>query len=299
MLKNRTSIQINIAMKIDEEKNNQSLVELYDTDIESIIDKRYHNGADLWTTEDKRIYKGAPFSTLESLLMLIELETNSGIPIIKDATELILSLWRTDGRFQVAPKGAIYPCHTANVARVLCRLGYASDERLVKTFDHFLEIQHDDGGWRCNTFKFGRGEETAFSNPGTTLAVLDAFRFTKWLNTENRLNKAVESLLNHWETRKPMGPCHYGIGKLFMQVEYPFFRYNLFFYVYVLSFYERAKKDKRFIDALNTLKSKIDKGKIIVENPNRKIANLKFCKKGEPSELATKRYTEIIENLKQ
>jgi hypothetical protein len=26
-----------------------------------------------------------------------------------------------------------------------------------------------------------------------------------------------------------------------MQIEYPFLRYNLFYYVYVLSFYERAK----------------------------------------------------------
>ena len=28
-----------------------------------------------------------------------------------------------------------------------------------------------------------------------------------------------------------------------MQIEYPFVRYNLFYYVYVLSFYERAKGD--------------------------------------------------------
>ena len=39
-------------------------------------------------------------------------------------------------------------------------------------------------------------------------------------------------------------------------------------------------------------------GKIIVENQNSKIANFMFCKKGEPSELATKRYAEIIENQK-
>ncbi len=269
----------------------------YKTDIEAIIAKRYDNGADLWTTPDKRIFKGAPFSTLESMLMLSELEPNS-TTIMEDTTELILSLWRDDGRFQIAPKGAIYPCHTANVARVLCRLGYANDSRLKKTFEQLMEIQHADGGWFCNTYKFGRGPETAFSNPGTTLAVLDAFRFTHLLNKDERLDKAVETLLNHWDTRAPLGPCHYGIGSLFMKIEYPFFRYNLFFYVYVLSHYERAKNDNRFLDALNVLKSKTVDGKIIVENPNSKLSNFCFCKKGEPSEHATKCYQELLNNLK-
>lgn len=253
-----------------------NLTKQYQSDIDAIIAKRYDNGADFWTTTDKRIYKGSPFSTLESALMLTELGLSSA-PIIDDTSELILSLWGEDGRFQIAPKGAIYPCHTAGVARVLCRLGYTNDIRLKITFDHLLEIQHDDGGWHCNTFKFGRGEETVFSNPGTTLAVLDAFRFTNFLNNDKRLDKAVESLLNHWETRKPIGPCHYGIGKLFMKVEYPFFRYNLYFYVYVLSFYESAKNDNRFLDALNVLKSKMIDGNIIVENPNSKLANFSFC----------------------
>lgn len=283
-------------MNIEHENNTTTLTKRYKSDIEAIIAKRYDNGADLWATPDNRICKGSPFSTLESALMLTEL--NSSSSIMEDTTELILGLWREDGRFQIAPGGAIYPCHTAGVARVLCRLGYAHDNRLKKTFEQLLKIQHDDGGWRCNTYKFGRGSETAFSNPGTTLAVLDAFRFTHFLNKDERLDKAVEFLLNHWETRKPLGPCHYGIGTLFMKIEYPFFRYNLFFYVYVLSFYKRAINDRRFLDALNILKSKTVSGKIIVENPNRKLANFSFCKKGEPSDLATERYQEILDNLK-
>ncbi len=269
----------------------------HNSDIEAIITKRYDNGGDYWTTPDRRICKGGAFSTVESLLMLSELGKTSS-PIIKDATDLIFSLWREDGRFQIAPKGAMYPCHTANVARVLCRLGYAQDKRLVKTFEYLLEIQHDDGGWRCNTYKFGRGPETAFSNPGATLLALDAFRFTPYLNKVACLDKAVETLMDHWEIRKPLGPCQYGIGKLFMMVEYPFSRYNLFYYVYVLSFYEKAKTDKRFLDALKVLKSKTVNGRIIVENPNRKLSAFKFCKKGAPSELATMRYNEILNNLK-
>ena len=82
-----------------------------------------------------------------------------------------------------------------------------------------------------------------------------------------------------------------------MQVEYPLSDYNIFNYVYVLSFYNVAKNDKRFREALNVLSSKLVNGKIIVERNLQNLSKLTFCKKGEPSELATKRYNEIIKNI--
>ena len=73
--------------------------------------------------------------------------------------------------------------------------------------------------------------------------------------------------------------------------------YNLFYYVYVLSFYDAAKRDPRFLDALGVLQDKLKDGQILVERPHAKLAKLDFCKKGEISELATKRYHEILANL--
>jgi len=106
------------------------------------------------------------------------------------------------------------------------------------------------------------------------------------------------SNVNHrWTIKKPIGPCHYGIGTLFMQIEYPFRNYNLFLYVYVLSFYQRARQDVRFLEALVALKSKLVDGQIVVERVVPKLAGLSFCKKDSPSELATRRYHEIIHNL--
>ena len=84
---------------------------------------------------------------------------------------------------------------------------------------------------------------------------------------------------------------------MFGKIEYPFLRYNLFFYVYVLSFYEAARKSPRFRQALEALEAKLVDGKIVVENPNRGLARLNFCKRGEPSQLATKRHGEILRNL--
>lgn len=268
----------------------------YLPDAHAILSHRYDNGGDLWTTPDKRLLKGAPFSTLESALLLLELGMEPTESPLQEAAELFFEALQEDGRFKLYPKGAIYPCQTIHALDLLCRMGYASDPRLQKTFLHLLKTQYGDGGWRCNKFSFGRGPETEYSNPLPTLYALNAFRF-KNPEKEPALDKAVDFLLEHWTIRKPIGPCHYGIGTLFMQVEYPFRNYNLFLYVHVLSFYSRAREDKRFLEALEALESKTVEGQIVVERVVPKLAGLSFCKKGEPSELATKRFREILNNL--
>lgn len=269
----------------------------YASDVDVILSHKHDNGADLWTTPDKRLIKGAPFSTLESVMYLLELGIEPAEPLLQEAAALIFSTWQEDGRFKLYPKGSIYPCQTIHAANVLCHMGYASDARLQKTLQHLFDIQYIDGGWRCNKFSFGQGPETGYSNPLPTLNALNIFRFSDYLNKECALDKAVDFLLEHWTIRKPIGPCHYGIGTLFMQVEYPFRNYNLFVYVYVLSFYNQAKKDKRFLEALETLESKMVDGQIVVERIVPKLAGLSFCKKGKTSALATKRYHEILQNL--
>lgn len=213
----------------------------HQSDIDAILAKRHDNGGDFWASADHRLYVGSPFSTLSSLSMLHELGLTSSHEAVRGGIDLVWEAWRDDGKIRLAPKAPLYPCYTAEAARVLCRYGHGGDERAKKT----------------------------------------------------------ASLLDHWEVRKPIGPCHYGIGTLFMQVEYPFLRYNLFFYVYVLSFYERAKTDDRFLAALKALGAKLDEsGRLVVERPHRALKGLSFCLKGKASDLATARYEEILNNLR-
>lgn len=143
-----------------------------------ILDKRHANGADFWATPDGRWGTGSPHSTFDCALILHELGMKRTEPVQQGAAKVILGMWQEDGRFRSAPKTAVYPCHTANAARVLCRLGYARNRRLKRTFEHLFETQHVDGGWRCNAVKLGRSAETDASNPGVTLSALDAFRFS-------------------------------------------------------------------------------------------------------------------------
>ncbi len=227
-------------------------------------------------------------------MYLLELGVSPQEPTLCAALELLWGAWREDGRFKVYPKGSMFPCETIIVAHSLCSAGFAEDARMKRTFAHLLETQEPDGGWRCKKFYFGRGPETECSNPHPTLVALDAFRYRQAYLEEAALNKAVEFLLAHWEIRKPIGPCHYGIGTLFMQVEYPFRNYNLFQYVYVLSHYPSACQDPRFREAFETLRAKTVEGQIVVERVVPKLAGLNFCRKGQPSALATGRYREIL-----
>lgn len=269
----------------------------YRGDVAAILARRHDNGADLWATPDRRLAKGGPFSTLGAARLLVELGEDPAGPVLTAATELIWSAWREDGRFRLAPDGAIYPCQTAHAACTLAHLGHAGDPRLVRTFEHLLSTQHTDCGWRCNKFSYGHGPETEFSNPGPTLIALDALRFTGLANNDETLDRAVEFLLSHWVSRTPLGPCHYGIGTLFLQVSYPLTDYSLFSWVQVLSFYERARSDPRFLEALACLEAKLVDGQVVPQRVSKAMAGFGFCRKGVPSTLGTRRYLEVTARL--
>lgn len=269
-----------------------TLKEKYKTDIEIIFSMKKHLGGDLWTTEDNRIGKGSPFSARDVAIMLADLGFTKKDTLVKALAGKIFMTWQEDGRFKMAPSGSIFACHTISALRALCCLGYSGDKRLKITFDYLKQIQHVDGGWRCNKVKMGKGPETDCSNPGTTLEALDAFRFIKKPNDKS-FDHSIEFLLRHWEIKKPLGPCYFGIGTLFMQTEFPFFRYNLFYFCNTLSYYSKARKDKRFKEALKALEKKLVDGKLVIENPNRQLAMLSFCLKDKGSDLATKKYQEI------
>lgn len=272
----------------------------FESDIKKILSHRHDNGGDFWATSDGRIYKGNPFSTIGSLGILYELGVDREHEAVQGGLNLILKAIREDGRIRVAPKAPMYPCYTAEAARMLCRFGLAGSEEIQPVIEYFLANPYEKGGWRCSFSRFGKGPETEYANPGATLYVLDVFRFyPKYRQGNSIVDSAIEFLLSHWKIKKPLGPCHWGIGSTFMQVEYPFIRYNLFYYTYILSFFEKARKDFRLREVLEVLQSKLTTDEqVIVENPHRNLRKLKFCAKGEPSERATLRYCEILDNIK-
>lgn len=94
-----------------------------------IFSKVHENGGDFWATKENGIAKGSPFSTRDAALILHELGYKKKDPIMKHISETIFNTWQNDGRFRIAPIGAIYPCHTIGSARILCYLGHLKDKR--------------------------------------------------------------------------------------------------------------------------------------------------------------------------
>ncbi|HWA17796.1 MAG TPA: hypothetical protein VG757_02265 [Devosia sp.] len=279
-------------------RSKQGIGEAAQRDIEVLLAHRHDNGGDHWAGKDGRWGVGAPFSTIDCGLMLAELRIARPHPLAEAIADLVLACRTEDGRIRPGPHLAVQPCHTANAARLLCRLGYADDPRLIPVFEHLITARHEDGGWRCSVLKFGAGPDTDASNPGVTLNVLDAMRFRKDMVSNRELAGAVDTLLAHWSSRRPLGPCRFGIGSRFMQVEYPMFRYNLFSWVHVLSFYPRARRHPAFKEALGVLRGKLQADQMIIEHQKPGLKSLEAFRPGLPSTLATARYAELLGNVR-
>lgn len=265
-------------------------------EIDSILSTSEINDGKFWTRKDGDIHAPHGFSTIDVLNTLgeIGLKYNES-KMVQDTINFIFSYLDDNGCFKYSPKSSKLPCITARIITGLGRLGYVHDPKLENCYKYLHQTQQEDGGWRCATAKIGKSPETDASNPGTTLYVLDAFRFRSNSQAVNeKLDNGVLFLLNHWETRKPLGPCEFGIGSRFLSIEFPFLRYNLFYYVYVLSFYKIAQKDKRFIDAKNFLIKKSKNNEIYPDNPHKSWNKYSFAQKNKKSEIATKLFLEIL-----
>ena len=266
--------------------------------IRSLLARQGENGGPFWSRADGDIHAPAGFSTIDVLGTIGDLGGRVGDePDLAAAVEFVFGYQSDDGAFRYGKSTSKFPCFAGRIGAALCRVGVdPEDERLAACFGWMLAKQHPDGGWRCATVRAGKSPETDASNPGATLYVLDAFRFAPAPDVA-ALDRAVETLLDHWVTRRPLGPCAFGIGSRFLTVEYPFLRYNLFYYVYVLSHYRAARDDPRFREALAALAENVRDGQMIVAHPHRAWHDAAIVRRGEPSRLATERWAEIQAQL--
>jgi hypothetical protein len=265
-------------------------------ELDTILSSSETNGGLFWSRTDGDIHAPAGYSTIDVLNTLGEIGVrHSDNQVVTNAIAFLFDYYDGRGAFTYAPQSSKLPCLTARILAALGKLGYRDDERLETCYFELLKTQQPDGGWRCATVKLGKARATDASNPGTTLYVLDAFRFRKNSAAEARkLAEGVAFLLDHWDTKVPLGPCQFGIGSRFLAIEYPFLRYNLFYYVYVLSKYKKAILDKRYNEALRCLQAKTKDDQIKPENPHKAWAAYSFSTKNVMSESATKRWLEII-----
>ena len=263
--------------------------------IDRILSQQNVNGGPFWSRGDGNIHAPNGMSTLLVLNVLGELGASvRSHPQVAAAVEFVLDYQTPDGGLRYSPRGGKLPCLVGQGLAGIAKGGAADDPRAIAAMTWLISKRHDGGGWRCATVRWGKSTATDHSNPGATLFVLDALRYYG-LQAQVRGDAAagVESLLHHWETRLPTGPCAFGIGARFLSIEYPFTRYNLFYFVDVLSHYPQALADARFQAAYRELASHARGGQLIVEHPHKAWRGYEFAQPGQPNPVTARIFEDI------
>ncbi len=271
-------------------------------EVKKIFSQVHINNGPFWSKPNGDIYWGT-FSTGSVLLFLAETGLTKEDPRIEDLAKFLSSYQSDEGFFKLTPKGpGWWSCFTATVLGSLMRFGYTDDERVDKGVNWLFQNQRLDGGWYCakNALK-GESKEKLASCPHAVLNILWAFMNNPKIKNRRELVQAVEFLLCHWETKKPIpdvDPGRYGIGSRFQWIRYPLFEYHLLKYVYVLAHYDYALKDKRLREAADLLISKQDnQGRWAIDKPYQGWDEFEFGKKCNPSKWATLNALRVLTRL--
>jgi len=272
-------------------------------EVQMVFSKIDINGGPFWSRSNGDVYWGT-FSTGSVLWFLAETGLTKEDPKIEDLAKFLFGYQSAEGFFKLGPRGpGWWSCFTATILGALLRFGYINDERVDKGIEWLFRTQRLDGGWYCtkNALK-GGPKEKLDSCPHSVLNVLWAFMNTSELRNREELIPAVEFLLRHWETKIPIPNVdrgRYGIGSRFGWIRYPLFEYHLLKYVYVLSHYDYALKDKRLREAVDLLISKQDsQGHWAIDKPYTGWEEFEFGKKGSPSKWATLNALRTLKRLR-
>ena len=266
-----------------------------------IFSKIEVNGGPFWSTLDGNIWH-APgnSSTIFCLSVLAEFGLTYQHPIIASACEFVFRYQTKDGAFKTDSKGQ--SCYTAIILQFLNRFGLTQDERVIRTCNWLHQTQRLDGGWYCqDNALIGGDEEKLESCPWAVVNTLSAFSELVELRISKEVIPAIEFLLKHWETKKPIPDVpqgRFGIGSRWQRIKFPFFGYDLLNYAAVLSHYQYALADPRFKSVVELLLSKQDKqGWWIIESPYPGWEEFEFGKEDYPSKWATLNALRVIKRF--
>ena len=115
--------------------------------VAAILDAQLEDGSWMRPSQDYKKYQGS----LWQVHLLGELWTNGDDPRVRKAAEYAFSRQLPDGSWSATnmrPDGSI-ACLTANVARALARMGWASDERVLSSLGGLVALYRELGVIDC------------------------------------------------------------------------------------------------------------------------------------------------------
>jgi len=189
-------------------------------------------------------------------------------------------------------------CLTGNVAASLIRLGYESDERVMKALEWLVEVQNKDGGWLCPYWKAHiKDKHSCFMG---TITPLDAFseianeRMSSKM--EAAIDKGVEFLLMH-RLFKADHHQYMVINRNWLNLSFPWFFYDILRGLSVVTKLGYTR-DTRMTDALEVLLQKQDSdGRWVLESTPTGRMHATLEQKGRPSKWITLHALKVIRRV--
>jgi len=150
-------------------------------------------------------------------------------------------------------------CDAPVILSSLIQLGMRDNPR-VQTAVEYLNSLVRDNGWPCAVSpelgKFrgpGRKEDPC---PYATLVMLNVMAHVPELRESKSAKIGVESMLSLWDESQDKHPYMFFMGTDFRKLKAPLFWYDILHVLDVLSHFEWARKDSRFKQMLEVMKSK-------------------------------------------
>jgi hypothetical protein len=162
-----------------------------------------------------------------------------------------------------------------------------SDDETRKGIDFLISLMKNNG-WPCAVSK----ELGKFRGPGrkddpcpyVNLIMLQLLALFPEHKDSPAARTGVECLLNCWETSKERHPYMFFMGTDFRKLKAPFIWYDILHVADILSQFDYALKDPRFIEMLNLINAKADKnGLFTPESVWKAWEDWDFGQKTKPS----------------
>jgi len=202
----------------------------------------------------------------------------------------LLELQLPDGTFKITGVDKPnYFCVSAIFFSSVARIGYKDNSRLKKFVRFILDTQWTDDGWHCGEdHTIGQEIEPTESCPMDNLNILMLLAQYEEYRDDSRFNGAIDLLLSHWARRaEKWRPSDFGIGKRFMQLEYPAVKYGILRVLDALSLYPYALKNEAFRNMLLFVRQKSKNGKYSAESVHEPYAEFDFGQMAKPSRWIT------------
>jgi len=234
------------------------------------------------------------------LWFLADLGFNGNDPPVKKIVDKVMKHQSRQGPFQLPTNVPVHfggsgkdewawaLCDAPVIVAALIRLGMDKDAR-VKTAVEYLDGLVRENGWPCAVSpelgKFrgpGRKEDPC---PYATLVMLQALAYIPELREGKSAKIGVETLLSLWNKSKDQHPYMFFMGTDFRKLKAPLFWYDILHVLDILSHFEWAIKDKRFLQMLEIVERKADsEGRYIPESVWTAWKDWDFGQKRIPSQ---------------